>query len=285
MDKTIVTCALNGVLTDPAVHNVPVTPKEMASSAREAFDAGATIVHVHFRDQQPGKGMLATWDPQVAYDICYAIRAEVPELLINMSTGTVGDDISGALACLEKVRPEMAALNSGSLNYLKIKKDGSWAWKPFTFDNGVPKIEKFLEVLKILNIIPECECFDTGIVRSIPMFEKNGLVHSPAHVSLVMGVDSGMPANPEWLPLLLKELSPETIWQVIAIGREEVWPLHKRCIELGGHTRTGLEDTFYLKDGTKAKSNGVLIEHLVSLIRECGREVATPKETRQLLGI
>jgi uncharacterized protein (DUF849 family) len=284
-EKVVVTCALTGVLTNPAQHPVPVTPEQMAQQAREAFDAGATVVHCHFRDQRPGMGFLPSWDPAVAGAICDAIRAECPELIINMSTGVVGPDVSGPLACLERVRPEMAALNAGSLNYLKIKADGQWAWPPILFDNPVEKVRQFVEAMDQYGVVPECECFDTGIVRSVAMFEQAGMLKAPVHVSLVMGVASGMPAKASWLPLLVEEMAPTTAWQTILIGRQEVWAVHRRSAELGGHLRTGLEDTFYLPDGSKASSNGPLIEALVRTAREVGREIATPAEARALLGI
>ncbi|PKL77025.1 MAG: 3-keto-5-aminohexanoate cleavage protein [Candidatus Melainabacteria bacterium HGW-Melainabacteria-1] len=283
--KAIVTCALNGVLTNPETHPVPVTPEQMAAAAAEAYDAGASIVHCHFRRQEPGKGALPSWDPEVVEACCRAIKARVPEIIINMSTGIPGADISGPLACLERVKPEMAAMNAGSLNYLKTRSDGSWAWKPMLFDNPIEKIEAFLKVMHAIGIVPECECFDTGIVRSLGMFLANGMLKAPLHASLVMGVASGMPAKPEWLPLLLAELPPQTHWQVIAIGREQIWELHRRCAELGGHVRTGLEDTFYLPDGSKTQSNGVLIEALVKVVEASGRQIASPAETRQMLGI
>jgi uncharacterized protein (DUF849 family) len=284
-EAAVVTCALTGVLTNPAQHPVPVTPEQMAKQAREAFDAGATIVHCHFRDQRPGMGFLPSWDPAVAGAICDAIRAECPELIINMSTGVVGPDISGPVACLERVRPEMAALNAGSLNYLKIKSDGTWAWPPMLFDNPVEKVAKFVEAMRRLDVVPECECFDTGIVRSVAMFEQAKLLQAPIHVSLVMGVASGMPAKASWLPLLVEEMTPTTEWQTILIGRQEVWPVHRKAAELGGHLRTGLEDTFYLPDGSKAASNGPLIEALVKVAREVGREPASPAEARRVLGL
>lgn len=284
-EKTIVTCALNGVLTDPEKHPVPVTPEQMAEAAAEAYNAGASVVHCHFRQQAPGKGALPSWDPDVVAACCEAIKARVPEIIINMSTGIVGADISGPISCLERVKPEMAAMNAGSLNYLKTRADGSWAWKPMLFDNPVSKIEAYLKVMQANGIVPECECFDTGIVRSLQMYLANGLLKPPLHASLVMGVASGMPAKAEWLPLLVAELPPDTHWQVIAIGRQEIWELHRRCAELGGHVRTGLEDTFYLPDGSKTLSNGKLIEALVALVQQSGREVASPAETRQLLGI
>jgi 3-keto-5-aminohexanoate cleavage enzyme len=283
MDKAVITCAITGVLTDPAQHPVPVRPEELAREARRARDAGASVIHIHFRRQEPGMGRFPTWDPAVAKACCDAIRAECPDLLLNLSTGVVGDDISGPLACLEAVRPELAALNAGSLNYLRTKKDGTWAWPPMLFDNPVSKIERFFRAMKSLGVTPECECFDTGIVRSIALFVETGLLTGPIHVSLVMGVASGMPAKASWLPLLLEEIPAGAHWQSIVIGREDVWPVHKRTAELGGHLRTGLEDTFYLPDGSRSTSNGPLIEALAKVARDAGREIASPEEARALL--
>jgi 3-keto-5-aminohexanoate cleavage enzyme len=283
--KAVLTCALTGVLTDPEQHHVPVTPEQMASEARRAADAGAAVVHVHIRNQAPGLGRLPSWDPEDAKRVCDAIRAEVPGLIINLTTGVVGADLSGPLACLERVKPEMAALNAGSLNYLKLRSNNEWAWPPMLFDNPVEKIEAFEKVMKAHGVIPECECFDTGILRSVAMFARRQMVPNPPHVSLVMGVESGMPNKPSWLPLLLEEMLPGTHWQVIGIGRQEVWALHRRCAELGGDLRTGLEDTFYLPDGTKATSNGQLIEQLARVALEAGRTIASPAEARQILGV
>jgi uncharacterized protein (DUF849 family) len=205
--------------------------------------------------------------------------------LLNFSTGVMGADISGPLACLERCRPEIAALNAGSLNYLKLRRNGQWAWPPLLFDNKVDKVTAFAEKMKEFGIVPECECFDTGIVRSVAMYEAAGMLQAPTHVSFVMGVDSGMPAKPEWLPLLIDELPEQAHWQVIAIGRQEVWPLHRKTAELGGHLRTGLEDTFYLPDGSKATSNGPLIAALAATAREVGRPIATPQQAREAFGL
>jgi len=285
MDKAVVTCALTGVLTDPERFPVPVTPEQMADAAEQAWNAGASVVHCHFRQQEPGMGRFPTWDPDIVETIIDAIKDRCPEILINLSTGVMGDDISGPVACLERVRPEVAALNSGSLNYLKARRSGGWAWPPLLFANPVEKISAMVEVMDRLGIVPECECFDTGIVRSIPMFQQVGLLKAPPSVSFVMGVASGMPAKASWLPLLVDELTPGSRWQAIVIGREEVWDVHRACADLGGHVRTGLEDTFYLPDGSRADTNGALIEALVKTVREAGREPATAAEARQIIGV
>ena len=284
-NPAIVTCALNGVLTDPARFPVPVTPEDMAREARRAWDAGAVCVHIHYRMQQPGMGHMPSWDPDVAGAIVDAIRAEVPGILINSTTGVVGPDISGPLAVLERVRPEIAAFNAGSLNYLKVRRSGTWAWPPMLFDNPVSKVEGYARAMRELGIVPECECFDTGIVRSVDMFRKVGILADPVHVSFVMGVASGMPAKASWLPLLIEELPEGAHFQTICIGRQDVWEVHARCAELGGDVRTGLEDTFYLPDGERARNNGELVSALVDVVRAAGREPATVAQARAAYGL
>ena len=155
------------------------------------------------------------------------------------------------------------------------------------FENSVEKITTMIDGMREHNVVPECECFDTGIVRSVGMYERNGMFGSaPVHVSLVMGVASGMPCKPEWVGLLANELAPTTHWQTIAIGRaDDVWPTLRRTAELGGNVRTGMEDTFYLPDGSRARNSGELIAALVGVCREVGREPANPEETRVLMGM
>ncbi len=284
-EPCIVTAALNGVLTDPKKYPVPVTPAEMAAEARRAQDAGATVVHIHYRRQEPGLGHLPSWDPEVARAVVDAIRAEAPGVLINCSTGILGPDISGPVAVLRAVRPEIAAMNAGSLNYLKTRADGRWAWPPMVFDNPVEKIERFLHVMAEVGAVPEFECFDTGIVRSVELFRQAGLARPPLHLSFVMGVASGMPARADLLPILLDEAPAGAHCQSIVIGRAEVWGVHRRMAELGGDVRTGLEDTFYLPNGDRAESSGALVDALVAIVREAGRAPATLAETRAAYGL
>jgi uncharacterized protein (DUF849 family) len=284
-DKVVITCALTGVLTDPKQHPVPVTPDEMAREAKAAYDAGASVMHVHLRRQEPGMGHLPSWDPAVSLAVTEAIRAACPGVIINHTSGVVGPDYGGALRCIRQTRPEMAACNAGSLNYLKVRADNRWAWKPMLFDNPVEKVQAYLEAMKEVEALPEFECFDVGIVRCVGMYRQTGMYDGPLDYNFVMGVASGMPADPDLLPILLRLTLPGAHWQVTAIGRSEIWRLHRRCAELGGHLRSGLEDTFYLPDGSKAASNGQLIAALAAYAREVGRDVASPAEARQMLGL
>jgi 3-keto-5-aminohexanoate cleavage enzyme len=283
--KAILTCALTGVLTDPAQHPVPVTPAQMAREAHDAYDAGASIVHVHLRRQEPGRGHLPSWDPDVAADVVGAIRDACPGVIVNLTTGVVGDDIDGPLACIRRVRPEIAACNAGTLNYLKLKDDGTWAWPPMVFDNPVAKVQRFLDVMAECGTHPEFECFDVGILRSVGLYLKAGMFSGVPELNLVMGVASGMPCDADLLALLMRWLPPGAVWQATLIGRAEIWPVHRRAAELGVMLRAGLEDSFYLPDGAKARGNGPMIQALARCARDAGREVATPAEARTILGL
>ncbi len=284
MEKAILTCALTGVLTDPKQHPVPVTPAQMAAEAKAAFEAGASIMHVHIRRQEEGMGHMPSWDPEVVWEVTEAIRAACPGVIINLTTGVVGKDIDGPLACIRRVRPEIAACNAGTLNYLKIRSDGRWAWPPMVFDNPVDKVKAFLDVMHETGTMPEFECFDVGIVRSVAMFKKAGMTDHLDY-NFVMGVDSGMPADAELLGWLRKQIDPGVTWQSTLIGRQEIWPVHQATADLGGMLRTGLEDTFYLPDGSRASGNGALIDALARCARNAGRDIASPAEARARLGL
>ena len=288
MDQAILSCALTGVLTDPRQHPVPVTPAQMAAEARDAFNAGAVVMHVHLRRQEQGMGHLPSWEPDVAEAVVGAIRAACPGVIINLSTGVVGPDIAGPLACIRRVRPEIAACNAGSLNYLKLKEDGQWAWPPMVFDNPVAKVQQFLDVMQECGVHPEFECFDVGIVRSVGMYLRAGMAGpgmGRPEYNFVMGVASGMPCDADLLALLPRWLVPGAVWQTTLIGRQEIWPVHQRTAELGGMLRSGLEDTFYLPGGERASGNGALIEALAACARRAGRAIASPAEARALLGL
>ena len=288
MDKAILTCALTGVLTNPEQHPVPVSPAQMAAEARDAFNAGASVMHVHVRQQEPGKGHLPSWDPDVMESVVTAIRDACPGVIINLTTGVVGKDISGPLDCIRRIKPEIAACNAGSLNYLKIKEDGQWAWPPMVFDNPVAKVQQFLDVMAACGTHPEFECFDVGIVRSVTMYIKAGMLKpsmGKAEYNLVMGVASGMPCDAELLALLPRYMAPNSIWQSTLIGRAEIWPVHQKTAEMGGLLRTGLEDTFYLPDGKRASGNGALIAELARCAERAGRAIASPSEARALMNL
>jgi uncharacterized protein (DUF849 family) len=152
------------------------------------------------------------------------------------------------------------------------------------FNNNVAKIKKMLDAMKLHDSVPEMECFDVGIVRSVAMFESTGMCEDP-HYNFVMGVASGMPCDSDLLELLMRYKKDDALWQVTAIGREPIWAVHQKTAELGGMLRTGVEDTFYLPDGSKARGNGDLIDALAQCAQNAGRTIAGPDEARKILGL
>jgi uncharacterized protein (DUF849 family) len=206
-------------------------------------------------------------------------------VIINLTTGVVGSDVSGPIACIRRAKPEIAACNAGSLNYLKIKDDGQWAWPPMVFDNPVAKIGQMLDAMADTHTRPEFECFDVGIVRSVAMYLKAGMFSGVPEYNFVMGVASGMPCDAELLALLPRWIAPGAVWQTTLIGRAEIWPVHQATADLGGMLRSGLEDTFYLPSGERARGNGELIEALARCARSAGRDIATPAEARHRMGL
>ena len=156
------------------------------------------------------------------------------------------------------------------------------------FDNPVAKVQQFLDVMQECGTHPEFECFDVGIVRSVGMFIKAGMLKPEmgrAEYNLVMGVASGMPCDANLLALLPQWMEPGSVWQTTLIGRSEIWPVHQKTADLGGMLRTGLEDTFYLPNGERASGNGGLITALAQCAANAGRAIASPAEARALLGL
>jgi len=152
----------------------------------------------------------------------------------------------------------------------------------------VAKVQQFLDVMQECGTHPEFECFDVGIVRSVTMYLKAGMLKADmgrAEYNLVMGVASGMPCEAELLMLLPKYMAKDSVWQATLIGRSEIWPVHQKTADLGGMLRTGLEDTFYLPNGDRAGGNGVLIAELARCAGNAGRAIASPQEARTMLGL
>ncbi|MCG8423345.1 MAG: 3-keto-5-aminohexanoate cleavage protein [Proteobacteria bacterium] len=275
-DSAIISCALTGAVTTkthcPAI---PYTPEEIADEARRAYDAGAAIVHIHARTE---KG-APTWDKGVFERIMTEVRKRCP-VLINWSTGGAGP-MQDRVAHIA-LKPAIAALNMGSMNYAKwSKKRKGFAFK-FVFQNSFDDIVGFATAIKEANAKPEMECFDTGHVHSHTVLEDMGLLEKPYHFSFIMGVLGGIPATARHLAFQADQVPPGSRWKVIGISRDQ-WTLCMAALSLGGDIRVGLEDNFYLPSGTMAKSNGELVEAAAKLVKLSGRSVASVDETKQIL--
>ncbi len=282
-DPAVITCAISGAIANrdqcPAI---PYTPEEYAAEARRIVDEGGVHIHIHARTREG--------TPSYEVDDFVAIRdaivAEVGEkAIINFSTGTIGVPVDKRIAYLEAGRPEVAALNMGSMNYAKYSaKRRDFVFK-FVFANPFDEIIELLEAMRRLAIKPEHECFDLGHVGSLAPLLDMGLLEPPLHADFVMGVVGGVPASARNLAAMADNLPPgKHHWGVIGIGRDQ-WMLVAAALTLGGSIRVGLEDNFYLPGGEMARSNGELIAQARRMTEEVGRRPATVEEARALLGV
>jgi uncharacterized protein (DUF849 family) len=282
-DPAIITCAISGAIANrdqcPAI---PYTPREYAAEARRIVDEGGVHIHIHARSPD-GAPSYEARDFQAIKD---AITAEVGDrAIINFSTGTIGVPVAKRIAYLEAGRPEVAALNMGSLNYAKYSRSRKDFVFQFVFTNPFDEIIELLQAMRRLGIKPEHECFDLGHVGSLAPLVDMGLLHAPLHADFVMGVVGGVPATARNLAAMADNLPPGNhLWGVIGIGRVQ-WMLVSAALSLGGSIRVGLEDNFYLPDGEMARSNGDLIAKARQMAQDVGRRPATVEEARGLLGI
>lgn len=270
MQSLIITCAITGAETtrekQPAL---PVTPKEQAQAAREAVEAGASIIHLHVRDDSAKPTQdLARFRESIA-----AIRAAAPGVIIQISTGgAVGESIENRARPLE-LKPEMASLNCGTLNF-----------GDDVFLNHPKDIVRLAELMKKNSVMPELEVYEAGMVESALKLKKDGLISDPLHFQFVLGVPGGMSGDVRNLVHLVSLIPEGAHWGVAGIGRYQL-PLAMHAIPMGGHVRVGLEDNIYYSKGVLAKSNAELVARVTRLAKEFDRKVATPAETRKILGL
>jgi 3-keto-5-aminohexanoate cleavage enzyme len=290
-DPVVITCSISGSIANreqcPAI---PYTPAEYGAEARRIVDEGGVHIHIHARrpDGTP------SYEVEDFMAIREAIHEQVGDAaIINFSTGTVGVPVAKRIAYLEACRPDVAALNMGSMNYAKYsRKRKDFVFK-FVFANPFDEIIELLQAMRRLQIKPEHECFDVGHVGSLEPLVDMGLLEAPLHADFVMGVVGGIPATARNLAAMADNLPDggggaaargRHHWGVIGIGRDQ-WMLVAAALTLGGSIRVGLEDNFYLPDGQMAGSNGELIAKARQLTEELGRRPATVQEARELLGI
>lgn len=269
MDKLIITAALTGAeVTKEQQPNLPVTPDEIAQAALECYNAGASIVHVHARDKDGNP----TQDYDVYKEIKEKIEALCPIIVQPSTGGAVWHTPDQRLQPVE-LKPEMATLSCGTCNF-----------GPDVFMNSEEFIEKFARRMAELGVKPEIEVFERGMIENAKMLIKKGILKGPLHFDFVLGVPGACPGTPEDLMHMVRQLPEGSTWTVAGIGRSET-PLAVMAIIMGGNVRVGFEDNVYYSKGVLAKSNAELVERVVRISKEIGREVATPDEARQILGL
>jgi uncharacterized protein (DUF849 family) len=279
--KLILSAALTGAATNrshcPAI---PYTPKEVGEEAKRAVDAGASIVHIHAREDNG----IPCWRTEVFEEIKAEVRKHSSDVIINFSTGAIGLSIDDRIKHLPATKPDMAAFNMGSMNYaIFSKKQKQFYWNA-VFENSFDMMIKVVKTMNENNICPEMECFDTSHIHNAEPLREMGLIPDNACYSLVMGVLGGIPATVENLMHQIKQVPQGAFWQVIGISRKQ-WQLAAIACTMGGNFRVGLEDNFYLPNGEMAKSNGDCVEAGVKLAHMLDREIASISETREMLNI
>lgn len=279
-DLCVITCALTGVLANrrqcPAI---PYTPEEIGEEAKRAYDAGAAVVHIHARNDDGSP----TFSPAVFARIKDEVRKRCP-VILNFSTGTMLDDVSDQSTYIRESKPEIAALNMGTMNYAKY----SAKRKSFVFDlvfpNTYEKITKLLGAMNEAGVKPELECFDTGHTHGIHPLLDMGVLRPPLQFSFILNVLGGIPPRVESLQLQTSLMPKGSEWEVIGISDCQ-WRMIAAALVLGGNVRCGLEDHFYLPNGETARSNGELVEVAARMTRDVGRKVASVEEARSILSL
>jgi len=303
MEKLIISAALTGNITLPTqTPYLPITPEEIAEEARRAAEAGAAIVHIHARDPKTGK---PTTDPEIYREIATKIKERTDAIICITTGGTMYMSPEERLRVVPLLKPELATFNMGSINFsihpvAERYRDNEWkfSWekefaegtKDFIFRNTFGDMEKYCETMYANQTVPECEVYDVGHLYNMNFLLRKGLLRKPIWMQFVTGVLGAIGSDPENV-MFLKQKADKLIgegdyrWSVIGVGYPAEFHLAALAIVMGGHVRVGFEDNIFINKGVLAKSNAELVEKVVRIARELGREIATPDEVRKTLGL
>jgi 3-keto-5-aminohexanoate cleavage enzyme len=288
MEKLVITAALVGALTTRQQNqNVPYTPKEIANAAIGAWKAGASMVHIHVRNPETG---ACVQDVDYFKEVIEKIRA-ASDLIINVTTGGApGISLDERVSIVPKLaadpatKPDMASLNCGSLNFglLSRKKRG------FILDdvqmNPWGAMLRFADTMKEYGVKPELEIYDTAMIHNAEVLLSLDALVEPLHFSFVMGVLGGIQATVENLVFLKTSIPENASWSVCAVGLP-IYKVAPAAMAMGGHVRVGLEDCVHISKGVLASSNAQMVEKIVRMAGDIGRDVATPAEARKALNL
>lgn len=268
----IITVAITGSVPrkrDTAA--VPISVSEQVESTHQAYEAGASLVHIHVRDDEERPSS----DPQRFAGVQEGIRRHCPGMIIQFSTGGRGRQQEQRGSMLH-LRPDMASLSTGSVNFPN-----------FVFENPPEFFRALATTMQEQEIKPECEIFDLSMLYSAVKLYQEGLLAAPLHVQFVLGVPNAQPARREILEFevsQLRQLVPDATWTAAGLGRHQL-DVNRWALELGGHCRTGLEDNIKFDETRLAASNAELVARVASMCEQYGRHAASAQEARTLLGL
>jgi 3-keto-5-aminohexanoate cleavage enzyme len=271
-EPVIITVAITGAVPkkkdNPAV---PVTPAEQVESTHEAFEAGASLVHIHVRNADESSGS----DPELFGRVQEGVRKHCPGMIVQFSTGGRGREQAKRGAMLY-LKPDMASLATGSVNF-----------PTNIYENAPDFVEGLAKSMLEYDIKPEVEVFDLAMLYNAANLVKKGLLKDPPHIQFVLGIPNAMPARRTIFDFLRKELAevlPRATWVAAGVARHQ-WEVNQWCMENGGHCRTGLEDNLKIAPDRLAASNAELVKLIVDNCGKFNRRPATPVEARSILGL
>jgi 3-keto-5-aminohexanoate cleavage enzyme len=283
VEKCVISAALSGAATmknqNPAV---PYTPEEFAEESYRCMNEGAAVVHIHTRDPEKGH---PTADLNQIRTTIKAVRDRCPGLIINMSTA-IGPGVSkeDRIAPIAAVEPEMASLNTNSMNAALANHKTGEIFTEFVFENTFAMLEQYAKIMQEHRVKPECEIYDFGGIYNVLLVRKQGIFEEPMHFQMVFGVAGGVPYDP-FNFARIKELLPEgASWSVCGAGPNQFAAGMTAAVN-GGHIRVGLEDNIRMPDGELAQGSYSQVQWAVQVARLAGRDVASPDETRQIFHI
>ena len=303
MDKLIITAALTGNITLPTQTSyLPLTPQQIIDDAVRAANAGAASVHIHGRDPKTAR---PTTEPAVYKEIATGIKARSDVIVCVTTGGTMDMTPAQRAQVVPALKPELATFNTGSINFsihpiadrykdeefkFPWEKEFASGTRDFIFRNTFGDIEKLCQIMEENNTKPEFEVYDVGHLYNLSFLVRKKIVKPPIWLQFVTGILGGIGSALEDI-MYLKQTADRLIgaqnytWSVIGAGYPAEFNVATLSIMMGGHARVGMEDNIFVAKGVLAKSNADLVEKLVRIARELGREIATPDEARAILGL
>jgi uncharacterized protein (DUF849 family) len=298
MKKAIITAALTGSIHTPSMSPyLPITARQLIDEILAVHEAGGAVAHLHVRDQQTG---VPNADQDIYREIATEVKKHCDIILCTTTGGRLGEPVEKRVAVASSLKPELASLNAGSLNFALFHvvdkvKEWKFDWEKsylentddFIFPNTFKTMGQFLDVFDKTQTKPEFEIYDTGMINNLAFMIKKGITKKPVYLQFVLGILGGIPATPENL-VHLHETARRQIgdfeFSVCAAGSAQ-FPLCTQSLIMGGNARVGLEDNLYLEKGVLAKSNAEQVAKIIRIAKELGIEPATPAEARQILGL
>ena len=297
-NKKVITAALTGAIHTPSMSpHLPITPEQLINEAVAAHAAGAAVVHLHVRNPENG---MPNADQDLFKQIAVEVKKQCDVVLCTTTGGALGEPVEKRVKVASTLKPEVASLNAGSLNFalfhvLDKMKDWKYDWEKqylgftedFIFPNTFKTMREFLEIFNQVGTKPEFEIYDVGMINNLAYAIQSDWIKKPVYLQFVMGILGGIPATPQNL-IFLYETAQKAIgefeFSVCAAGKNQFY-MGTQSFLLGGHARVGLEDNLYIGKGQLAKSNAEQVEKIVRIARELDCEPATPDEARQILGL